>query len=227
VEAGDVSDELPVIDGVVAGELAEEFPGLAVRTVTLDGVPGPSTPGGRLRLAGLANRISGAQALLVRGQEVPHAYRVFFRHVGIDPDISRTPVEAAILDRLVDGGFPPRDRIADGCLAAVVETGVPVWAADAARIAGPITLRPARAGEPLGEGTRTRPPDTVPAGRLLLADDDGPLAPLFGEVLPERRPTPGTRRIRLFTIQVPGVSDLHVREALWSAATAVQDVESS
>ena len=220
-----MSDDDPeVVRGAIDPVLAEEFPGLAVRWVALDGVPGPSTEGGRYRLGQLANRISGPTALELRRQEVPHAYRVFFRHVGIDPDVTRTPVEAAILARLLDGGFRVSDRIGDGCLAALVETGVPVWAMDAELLVGALTLRPAGSGERLGEGSAKRPPDELAAGRLLVADAHGPVAPLFGDVLAERRPAHGTRRILLFTVQVPGVSDLHVREALWTATEAVRDV---
>lgn len=215
--------EPAVVRGELDPALEDELPGLAVRSVTVDGVPGPSTPGGRRRLAILADRIGGAQALALRRQEVPHAYRVFFRHVGIDPDVTRTPVEAAILGRLVDGGFPHRDRIADACLVAVVETGVPVWALDAGTLEGALTLRPAVEGERLGEGTPRRPADEVAAGRLLVADACGPVAPLFEDVLADRAPGSGTTRICLFTVQVPGVSDLHVHEALWTAATAVDD----
>lgn len=220
-----MSQEPPVRDGAVAPELLREFPALALRTVTLDGTVGPSTPGGRRRLAALADRIGGAQALAVRRQEVPQAYRVFFRHVGIDPDVTPTPVEAAILGRLFDGGFPARDRLADGCLMAVIETGVPVWALDADTLAGPLTLRPALGGEAMGEGTPRHPPDVAPPGRLLVADAQGPVAPLFGAPLPDRAPGPGTGRLCLFTVQVPAVPDLHVREALWTVVQAVREVD--
>ena len=59
------------------------------------------------------------------------------------------------------GGDRPPDRTAasrsrgpldDALLVALVETGVPVWALDAARLDGPLGLRGARAGERLGEG---------------------------------------------------------------------------
>ena len=166
----------------------------------------------------VAARIAGAQAIALRHGEVPHAHRVFFRHVGIDPDVTRTPAEEAMVGRLVDGGFPVADRIAAACLVAVVETGVGVWAADAARVAGPVEVRTARAGERLGEGERA---DDLVAGRLVLADERGPLAVLFGPWAPERLPAPHTEAVRLIALQVPGVPDLHLEEALWAAADAL------
>ncbi len=49
----------------------------------------------------LADRFHGARAVELRREAVPGAYRVFFRHVGLDPDVVRTPVEEAALERLV------------------------------------------------------------------------------------------------------------------------------
>ena len=43
----------------------------------------------------MADRMTGAEAIAMRQREVPHAHRVFFRHVGLDPDVVRTPVEAS------------------------------------------------------------------------------------------------------------------------------------
>jgi len=48
--------------------------------------PGPTPRELAARLRGHADRIGGAQALALRGRDVPHAHRVFFRHVGLDPD---------------------------------------------------------------------------------------------------------------------------------------------
>ena len=52
----------------------------------------------------------------MRQDQVPWAYRVFSRQVGIDPDDQRTPVEQVALDRLKSGGLrepQPRGRRAD------------------------------------------------------------------------------------------------------------------
>ena len=82
-------------------------------------------------------------------------------------------------------------------MIAVIETSVGVYATDADHIDGELELR---------QDTR---------GRLEIADDRGRVAELFGDVLPERAVTPATTRTLLFAVQVPGVPDIHVEEALW------------
>ena len=74
---------------------------------------------------------------------------------------------------------------------AVVETGVPVWALDDARLDGPLGLRGARAGERLGEGEYAA--DLRP-GACVVADAAGPVAVLFGDVAPEPPPRSRTAR---------------------------------
>jgi DNA/RNA-binding domain of Phe-tRNA-synthetase-like protein len=206
--------------GRVEAAIAQEFPTLAVVWTLVPGAAGRVGEGVRERLATMASRIDGAQAVALRHGEVPHAHRVFFRHVGIDPDVVRTPVEQAMVDRLVDGGFPARDRVQAACLIALVETGVAVWAVDGATRRGDLALRAARAGERLGAGEHA---DELPAGRLVLADDAGPMAVLFGPWDAGRRPTTATAEVCLVAVRVPGVSDLHVEEALWTAADALGD----
>ena len=76
--------------------------------------------------------LSRAPARSASGAEpVPAAYRVFFRHIGLDPDVVRTPIEAAVLERMLRGGFLSDGLLADVLLIALVDTGVPVWALDA------------------------------------------------------------------------------------------------
>ena len=41
----------------------------------------------------------------MRREPVPSAYRVFYRHIGLDPDVVRTPIEEAMLARMLQGGF--------------------------------------------------------------------------------------------------------------------------
>lgn len=204
----------------MARELALEYPELRVVSVT---APAParhssSALRGRLRL--LADRFHGARALTMRREPVPAAYRAFFRHIGLDPDVQRTPVEAAALDRLVQGGFVSRGPLEDALLVAVVETGVPVWALDDERIDGPLGLRGARDDERLGEGEYAA--DLAP-GRVVLADAAGPVAVLFGDVAPSHRPGRETTWLRLFAVAVPGVPALHVEEALFGCADALSD----
>jgi DNA/RNA-binding domain of Phe-tRNA-synthetase-like protein len=211
----------PTLDeGWVERELAEEYPDLRIVSVAAPAA-GPRSPRAlRERLALLADRFHGARALTMRREPVPAAYRVFFRHIGLDPDVQRTPVEAAALDRLVQGGFSSRGRLEDALLIAVVETGVPVWALDADRVDGPLGLRSARAGERLGEGEYA---DDLAPGRLVVADASGPVAVLFGDIAPSRRPDRDTTRLVLFAVAVPGVPALHLEEALFGCTDALSE----
>jgi DNA/RNA-binding domain of Phe-tRNA-synthetase-like protein len=207
-------------EGWVAGELALEFPGLRLASVTAPAPPARSPPALRERLALLADRFHGARAVTMRREPIPAAYRVLFRHLGLDPDTQRTPVEAAALERLMRGGFTSRGTLDDALLVAVVETGVPVWALDAARLHGSLGLRAARAGERLGEGELA---GDVPAGRLVVADAAGPVAALFGDVAASHRPGRRTETVRLFAVAAPGVPALHLEEALLGCADALSE----
>jgi DNA/RNA-binding domain of Phe-tRNA-synthetase-like protein len=205
--------------GWIAEQLRSELPGLGL--VALQ-APAPklrrSPPGVREHLDALAVRFRGADALVLRQRPIPHAYRVFFRHVGLDPDVTRVPVEAAWLERLVHGGFRSRGLLEDALTIALVETGVPVWALDAETLDGPLGLRLAADGERLGgvDGGLD-----LPAGRIVVADASAPLAPLFGEPAPERAVTRRTKQLLLFAVHVAGVSAMHIEEALWMCAETV------
>ncbi len=206
--------------GWVAPGVAAELPGLRLAETDAPAVHGRSPAGVRRRLALLSDRFGGARALELRREAVPAAYRVFFRHVGLDPDVDRPPAEAAILERLVHGGFRSAGLPGDALLLAVVETGVPVWALDAATVDGPLGVRTAAPGERLGVGELG---SDLPAGRLVVADARGPVAVLFGDVAPERLPGRRTTTLRLFSVGVAGVPEVHVEEALWTCVEALLD----
>jgi DNA/RNA-binding domain of Phe-tRNA-synthetase-like protein len=215
-----VSDLAAPADGPVDPRLAGEFPGLRLRWTTVAGAAGRTPPALRQRLKDVTTRLGGAQAIALRTRPVPLAYRVFFRQIGLDPDRDRTPVEQAVVERLIRGELHTGDRIADALTLAVVETGVPVVAFDDAALSGPVVLRPAAAGERLPAGEYA---DDVPAGRLILADAEGPVAILFGRLSQRHAPRRGGTRLRLVAVQVPGVPEMHVEEALWLAAGAVSE----
>jgi DNA/RNA-binding domain of Phe-tRNA-synthetase-like protein len=207
-------------EGWVAAALVEELPGLGIVSLALPAPPSWRSPQGvREHLDALSARFHGADALALRQRPVPHAYRVCFRHVGLDPDTTRTPIEAAAIDRLVHGGFVSRNLLDDALTIALVETGVPLWALDADAVDGPLGLRLAAAGERLG-ALPDAPP--LPAGQLVVADAGRPLAPLFGEPAPACAASKRTTRLLLFAVQVDGVPRLHVEEALWQCAEALK-----
>ena len=182
----------------------------------------PAPPAGRRSPAGLreqlrrlSGRVAGAQAVAVRREPIPHAYRVFFRHIGLDPDETRTPIEGAIVERLFDGGFVSHGHLEDALRVALVETSVGVYALDAAALDGPLGIRLARPGERLGDGPYA---NDLPGGRLVLAGAGPPLGILFGRLADHARPGPHTRELVVYAIGVPGVPQIHVEEALWLCA---------
>jgi DNA/RNA-binding domain of Phe-tRNA-synthetase-like protein len=200
--------------GWTSEAIAAEFPELALHSTTVRCRPASrSPPAVRARLALLSNRFGGAQAVNLRRAPVPAAYRIFFHHIGLDPDTTRTPVEAAIVERMLRGGFQSRNLLDDALLVATVETGVPLWALDSSVVRGDLGIRLAAEGEPLGRGADAPP---LPAGRMVVADSDAALAVLFGELAPGHGVAPDTNDLTLFAVQVSGVPSIHVEEALWT-----------
>jgi DNA/RNA-binding domain of Phe-tRNA-synthetase-like protein len=194
-----VIDEPTVRSGLVAPALAAEHPGLWLAWTDVEAKPGPTPPDLRRRLAAMADRIRGADASALRGREVPHCYRVFFRHVGLAPDVVRTPVEAVMFRRLWDGGLLPRNLVDDALTVAVLETGVGVWAFDADCLVGALGLH---------EGDDRR---------IEIADEQGAVAVLFENPAPRAAISRSTHRIALVAVAVPNVPELFVQEALWTA----------
>ncbi len=205
--------ELAAAPGFIAPELQAEFPGLRLSWLTVTCRGGPSPRDVQQRLAGLSNRYRGASVVAMRTQPIPHAYRAFFRQVGIDPDATRIPSEEAAVSRLLHGGFRSHGLVDDALLIAVVETGVPVWALDASLVEpGGLGIRPSVAGELLGSGDYA---SALAPGRLVVADAARVHAPLFGQVAPGHGVGPRTERVALFSVGVEGVPDIHLEEALW------------
>jgi len=198
-------EEPLLAEGWVADEVRDEFPELRLRTAAVERGSGKTPPEVRHRLRLLSDRFRGAQAIALRRSPIPSAYRVFFRHVGLDPDTTRTPVEEAAVQRLVKGAFEATNLLDDALLIALVETGIPLWAVDADRVR-----------EPLGIGT-------APDGRLAVCDADGPLATLFGPVDARCVVTKDCGRMLVYTVQVPGVPGIFVDEAMWTCLGVLQD----
>ena len=209
--------DAPPEAGWVAPELVEELPGLALRYVVIGRGSGRSPREVKQRLRELANRFSGAQAINLRHQPIPWAYRVFYRHIGLDPDEQPTPVEAMVLERMRRGGFPSSNLLDDALTIATVESGVALRALDADRVEGRPGIRPSDAGEEL-EGR----PGELPSGTLVIADEARPLGLLFGATASGRGVTPRTKRTMLCAIQVKGVPEISVEEAIWLASGVLQ-----
>jgi DNA/RNA-binding domain of Phe-tRNA-synthetase-like protein len=212
-----MGDQIPIDSGYLAPELRDEFPGLGLRYVIVERGSGRSPRGVRERLARLSDRFGGAQAIALRQKPIPWSYRVFFRHIGLDPDRTLTPVEQLALDRMKEGRFRSRNLLDDALTIATVESGVAIRAFDADRAEGGLGIRPSEPGEDL-EGR----PGELPAGTLVIADARRPLALLFGATGSGRGVHPRTRRTILATIQVKGVPDIAVEEALWLAVEVLR-----
>jgi DNA/RNA-binding domain of Phe-tRNA-synthetase-like protein len=203
--------------GWIEPALAEEFPGLMIVSTTLETTTGRSPEALKERLRSLSDRIAGAQAIQLRQQPIPWAYRVFFRHIGLDPDTTRTPIEQLIFERIHDGSFKSRNRVDDALTIAMVEVGVALRAFDADQAEGRLGLRLSAEGE--GFEGRVSP---LPEGTIVVADEKRPLGILFDKTAEGRGVKRGTSRVLLVAISVRGVPDIALEEALWVAGSALR-----
>jgi DNA/RNA-binding domain of Phe-tRNA-synthetase-like protein len=203
--------------GWVAPHVSAEFPGLGISWVEIDGRPGRSPEPVERRLRDISDRFYGAHAIHMRERPIPWAYRVFFRQIGLDPDRTRTPVEQLALDRLQDGGFKTRGLPADALTIATVETGIALRAFDAERLEGALCIRDSAPGESL-EGR----PGELSHGTLVIADGRAPVGLLFGATGEGCGVDRGTRRVAIAAVQVNGVPQIAVDEALWMVAATLE-----
>lgn len=203
--------------GPVAPHLSEEFPGLGIAWVEVDGRPGRSPEPVRRRLRELSDRFYGSHAVHLRERPIPWAYRVFYRQIGLDPDHTRTPVEQLALDRLQAGAFKSAGMPADALTLATVETGIALRAFDAGRIEGSLQVRDSAEGESL----RGRP-GKLEAGTLVIADEHVPVGLLFGATAEGREVGKKTRRVAVVATQVGGIPQIAVDEALRLAAATLE-----
>jgi DNA/RNA-binding domain of Phe-tRNA-synthetase-like protein len=203
--------------GWIEPTLAEEFPGLSILSTAVDTTAGRSPEALKERLRLLSDRIGGAQAIQLRQQPIPWAYRVFFRHIGLDPDTTRTPIEQLIFERMHDGRFKSRNRVEDALTIAMVEVGVALRAFDADRVEGRVGLRLSTEGEGF-EGRVS----ALPKGTIVVADEKRPLGILFDRTAEGREVKKGTGRVLLVAIGVRGVPDIAMEEALWVADSALR-----
>jgi DNA/RNA-binding domain of Phe-tRNA-synthetase-like protein len=203
--------------GWVEAGLAEEFPGLSIVSTPIETTIGRSPEALKEQLRLLSDRIGGAQAIQLRQKPIPWAYRVFFRHIGLDPDTTRTPIEQLIFDRMHDGRFKSRNRVDDALTIAMVEVGVALRAFDADQVEGQVGLRLSAEGESF-EG-RVSP---LPEGTIVVADEKRPLGILFDRTAEGRGVTRASSRVLLVATGVQGVPDIAMEEALWVAGSALR-----
>jgi DNA/RNA-binding domain of Phe-tRNA-synthetase-like protein len=210
--------EVPIQEGRVADVLGAEFGGLRLRYATVDVEPGRSPAGVKQRLRYLSDRLHGQHALNLRREPIASAYRVFFRQIGLDPDEVRIPVEAAVLERLRAGGFKSQGLVEDAVTIAIVETGVAIQALDAGSTSGRLRLRLAGESERLGGDPNGLP---LPGDALVFADDVRALGLIFGELAPDVEVSKRTRSVAVSALQVQGVPDISVEEAIWICTSAL------
>ncbi len=217
-----MSDDVAPATGWISPAVADELPGLRlieaeVQVRRAGSLTGDSPPDIEARMRELSSRVRGARAISIRREPVPAAYRVLFRQIGLDPDVERIPIEAAVVERMLRGGFLTGGLLEDVLLIALIDTGVPVRALDAERLRGPLGIRESREGETLGgDGP------LLPDGRLVVADGEAAVAVLFGEPAPDRVPRRDSRRLALYAVLAPGVPGLYGEEALWSCRRALE-----
>ena len=156
--------------GWVAPLVAAEFPGLAISWIAVDGRIAKSPEPVRRRLRDLSDRFYGSHAIQMRQRPVPWAYRVFFRHIGLDPDRTLIPAERLALERLHDGAFKSRGLPGDALTIAIVETGVALRAFDAEQLEGRLCIRESAPGESLAGK-----PGELTHGTLVIADECAPI----------------------------------------------------
>lgn len=203
--------------GLVAPHIAAEFPGLGVAWVELECRPKRSPEPVRRRLRDLSDRFYGSHAIHLRERPIPWAYRVFFRQIGLDPDQTRTPIEQLALDRLHDGAFVSQGLPTDALTIATIETGVALRVFDRDEIEGDLCIRDSAPGESL-----PGKPAKLAQGTLTIADGRAPLALLFGGPAANREVEPEASRIVIVAVQVKGVPQAAVDEALWIANAAIE-----
>jgi len=209
-------DEPELTRGYVDATLRAEFPELGLVYTELPVRPQRSPPPVRARMRAASDRFTGPKAVALRQQPIPWAYRVFFRHVGIDPDERRTPIEAIALERMRAGGFKSQNLVDDALLLATLETGVPVLAFDAAAVDGDLGLRVSPGGEMLGDLPLSK-------GQVVVADQSRALAVLFGDTAGGCAVQWSSERMVLAAVRVKGVPEVSIEEALWVAVETVSE----
>ena len=182
-----------VAPGWVAAPLRAEYAGLGLWWTAVR-VAGRAENEGRARLHRLSDGYHPEDVLRGRRTPAHDAARVFARQVGLEPDAVGLRADIAARETVVAGRLVATAAVADALLAVAVTSGVEVVALDARRVAGTPGL------------------DLDAHGTIVVADGNGPIAPLFGD--PSHRPR---RDVVLVAVEVLGAPPLETEEALWQA----------
>ncbi|MBA2240781.1 MAG: hypothetical protein H0W09_05995 [Solirubrobacterales bacterium] len=207
------ADGLRIELGPIDPELEAELSGVSLCSARVEAGARRSPRPVRANLGRVADSINGATAVNLRHRPIPWAYRVFFRHIGLDPDESRTPVEQASFERIAHGGLRSRGLPADALMIATLETHVAVRAFDDDQLDGLPGVRGSRPGERL-EGR----PGELPEGTLVIADRSRVLSLLFGLPAASVEVAKTTEASRICALGVSGVPAIALEEAIWVVA---------
>jgi hypothetical protein len=204
-----------VVAGVVDAGLRAELGEVELWTATATVARG-AAEAGRERLGRLSGSFRAAERIRERaGRLLDVSYLAFERQVGLDPTEPPTAMERDAREVVVTGQLMAVDPCHDVRLAVLAEVGVPLGALDARRTRGPWGLRPAVAGERWRDGRRG---EAVRPGTLVIADADGPVAPVAGDPPPALAAGRRTREAVLDAVRAPGMASWEVSEAVWRAA---------
>lgn len=189
----------------VAEELREDFPRLKAWCMW-QGVPSrKSTRQAKERLAEMDDRVRGAPVGQFRTHAVAQAYRGFARQIGLDPDVDRSPLDQAIVQRLAAGRYATAGRVTDALRIAMLETGIPLWAIDGAHVHGWLRVR------------------SDEQGRLVLCDDLRELTMLMADPPEDLQPHKRTETVIVYALTVGQVAPAAAEEAFWHVRQLVSD----
>ena len=197
----------------IESQIRNEFPELGMSYVSVNVGIGSNRRVAE-RLKKLSERIGGAQAMELRRQPVPLAYRTFFHHIGLDPDQKKTPIEETVINRLFIGGLERSWPVQDAITLAITDTEAAVWAYDGDAVIGDLSIRLAGESERIGSAQ-------VSAGTILVSDEARPLSVLFGRDAESVTASRQSKSVVACALRVAGVPQTVVEEALWIFQEAV------
>lgn len=200
--------------GWIDNGVASEFPDLGLHwaRAIVSFLPAPRRRA-REGLRDLSARHPTGRTVLMGTDPTAQAHDVFYRRIGLNPDVPpRPPAQAVMAERLLQGEFKSRSLIEDASLIALLETGVRVTALDATDFSDALGIREARRGESI---PGARGDESLPTGRLVIAGNGAPMCAVFGKISRPWQVQKATAEVLLFAVRPPGVSGMQADEALW------------